>query len=238
MTDLTNRNVVVVGGTSGIGLATAIAAQVAGASVWAVSRSADKVAKCQAAYPSIQFSSCDTHDREGLAQLFDAVGTVDHIVGAATGADRTMKPFLEQTDDQFREAFNKFWGYCNVVRAGARHLSAAGSITLVSGTPARKCNIGMSSVSCVGNAVEGLCRALALELAPLRVNVVAPGLIESGMQDHFGDKKADVLAQMGKGVPLQRVGQADEVASAILLTLSNNYMTGATLDVDGGVLLP
>lgn len=238
MTNLANRNVVVVGGTSGIGLATAVAAQQAGASVWAVSRSADKVTKCQAAYPDIQFSSCDTHDREGLAKLFNTVGKVDHIVAAATGAERTLKPFLEQTDDQFREAFNKFWGYCNVVRAGASHLTKAGSITLVSGTPARKCNVGMSSLSCVGSAVEGLCRALALELAPLRVNVVAPGLIESGMQDHFGDKKDDVLAQMGKGVPLQRVGQADEVASAIILTLSNNYMTGATLDVDGGVLLP
>jgi NAD(P)-dependent dehydrogenase (short-subunit alcohol dehydrogenase family) len=236
--NLENNNVVVVGGTSGIGLATAIQAKAAGANVWAVSRSADKVADCQSQHPDIHFSRCDTHDREGLAKLFNNVGDVDHIVAAATGADRTMKPFLEQTDDQFREAFNKFWGYCNVVRAGATHLTGSGSITLVSGTPARKCNVGMSSVSCVGNAVEGLCRALALELAPLRVNVVAPGLIESGMQDQFGDKKADVLAQMGKGVLLQRVGQSEEVASAILLTLTNHYMTGSTLDVDGGLLLP
>lgn len=238
MGNLENKNVVVVGGTSGIGLATAIMAKTAGANVWAVSRSEDKVADRQKQYPDIKFSSCDTHDREGLASLFNEVGAVDHIVAAATGADRTMKPFLEQTDEQFREAFNKFWGYCNVVRAGATHLTDSGSITLVSGTPARKCNVGMSSVSCVGNAVEGLCRALALELAPLRVNVVAPGLIESGMQDHFGDKKADVLAQMGKGVLLQRVGQSEEVASAILLTLTNHYMTGSTLDVDGGLLLP
>jgi len=236
--NLESKNVVVVGGTSGIGLATAIMAKAAGANVWAVSRSVDKVANCQSQYPDIHFSSCDTHDREGLASLFNEVADVDHIVAAATGADRTMKPFLEQTDDQFREAFNKFWGYCNVVRAGATHLTGSGSITLVSGTPARKCNVGMSSVSCVGNAVEGLCRALALELAPLRVNVVAPGLIESGMQDHFGEKKTDVLAQMAKGVLLQRVGQSEEVASAILLTLTNHYMTGSTLDVDGGLLLP
>lgn len=236
--NLANKNIVVVGGTSGIGLATAIGAQQAGANVWAVSRSEDKVSQGQAKYPDIQFSACDTHDKAGLTALFSSVGQVDHIVAAATGAERTLKPFLEQTDEQFKEAFNKFWGYCNVVRAGASYLNDSGSITLVSGTPARKCNVGMSSLSCVGNAVEALCRALALELAPQRVNVVAPGLIESGMQDHFGEKKAEVLAQMGKGVPLQRVGQSEEVASAILLTLSNRYMTGSTIDVDGGVLLP
>lgn len=233
-----NKNIVVVGGTSGIGLAAAVLAQETGANVWAISRSEDKVASCQEKYPGIKFSSCDTHDLDGLSALFKSVGTVDYIVAAATGADRTLKPFLEQTDDQFREAFNKFWGYCNVVRCGAEHLADDGAITLVSGTPARKCNVGMSSLSCVGSAVEGLCRALALELAPKRVNVVAPGLIESGMQDHFGDKKADVLKQMGQGVLLGRVGQPEEVASAILLTLENNYMTGTTIDVDGGVLLP
>ena len=85
---------------------------------------------------------------------------------------------------------------------------------------------------------RGLTRALALELTPIRVNVIAPGLIESGMQDHLGDKKQEVLATMGKGVPLGRVGQAEEVASAILLTLTNTYMTGVTIDVDGGLLLP
>jgi NAD(P)-dependent dehydrogenase (short-subunit alcohol dehydrogenase family) len=238
LAELTGKNIIVIGGTSGIGLATAIGTKQAGANVWAVSRSADKVAQCQTEHPDIQFSVCDTHDKAGLKALFESIGEVDHIVAAATGADRTLKPFLEQTDDQFKEAFNKFWGYCNVVRAGSSHLAPTGSITLVSGTPARKCNVGMSSLSCVGSAVEALCRGLALELAPQRVNVVAPGLIESGMQDHFGDKKADVLAQMGKGVPLQRVGQSDEVASAILLTLSNPYMTGTTTDVDGGLLLP
>ena len=238
MLDLTDRNVVITGGTSGIGLATAVAARAAGAGVWAIGRSEERVARCQDAYPDIHFSSLDTHDDAGLTALFESVGRVDHVVGSATGADRTLKPFLEQTEEQFREAFNKFWGYCKVVRAGAPFLSQDGSITLVSGTPARKCNVGMSSLSCTGGAVEALTRALALELTPIRVNVIAPGLIESGMQDHLGDKKQEVLATMGKGVPLGRVGQAEEVASAILLTLTNTYMTGVTIDVDGGLLLP
>ncbi len=235
---LKDQIVVVIGGTSGIGLATAVLAEEGGANVWAASRSADKIAACAAAHPAIHFEQLDTHDVAGLKALFDKVGPVSHIVGAATGADRTMAPFMEQTDEQFREAFNKFWGYTNVVRQGVPQLLANGSITLVSGTPARKCNPGMSSVSCTGNAVEGLTRALALELAPIRVNAVAPGIIDTGMFDRFGDKKAAALENMGKNMLLGRVGLASEVAQAIILLMGNPYMTGTTIDVDGGALLP
>ena len=238
MGSLDGQQVAVIGGTSGIGLATAIAAEQAGATVTAVSRSEDKVSRCQEAYPGITFGSLDTHDVEGLKQLFESIGEIDHIVAAATGAERTMAPFMEQTDEQFREAFNKFWGYTNVARQGIPHLKTSGSLTFVSGTPARKCNPGMSSVSCTGNAVEGLTRALAQEVAPKRVNVVAPGLISTGMFDHFGDNKPAALEGMGKNILLGRVGQPEEVAAAILLLMTNPYMTGTTIDVDGGVLLP
>ena len=238
MGSLTGKNIVIIGGTSGIGLATAIQASDEGANVWAVGRSEDRVKSAASQFPNINFEACDTHDLDGLAKLFQSVGTVDHIVGAATGANRTMKPFMEQTAEQFSEAFDKFWGYCNVVRQGVPHLTDTGSVTLVSGTPARKCNPGMSSISCVGNAVEALTRALATELAPRRVNVVAPGTTNTGMFDWMGDKKDENLANMSKGILLQRAGLPEEVASAILLTLTNNYMTGVTIDVDGGQLLP
>jgi len=234
---LTNKNIVVIGGTSGIGLATAVQARAAGASVWAASRSEDKIQAASAAYPDIQFSQVDTHDPEGLSALFKSIGTIDHIVGAATGATRTQAPFMSQTADQFQAAFDKFWGYTHVVRAGQPQLANEGSITLVSGTPARRCNPAMSSVSCTGCAVEGLVRALAKELAPQRVNGVAPGIIDTPMFDHFGDKKADTMAAIGKNMPLGRVGLPDEVASAIILAMDNAYMTGVILDVDGGALL-
>jgi len=238
MGSLTGKNIVIIGGTSGIGLATATQASEEGANVWAVGRSEDRVNSAASQFPNINFEICDTHDLNGLAQLFKSIGSVDHIVGAATGANRTMKPFMEQTAEQFSEAFDKFWGYCNVVRQGVPHLTDTGSVTLVSGTPARKCNPGMSSISCVGNAVEALTRALATELAPRRVNVVAPGTTNTGMFDWMGDKKDENLANMSKGILLQRAGLPEEVASAILLTLTNNYMTGVTIDVDGGQLLP
>lgn len=104
--------------------------------------------------------------------------------------------------------------------------------------PARKCNPGMASISCTGAAVEALIRALALELKPRRVNAVAPGIIDTAMFDRFGDNKPAALEQMGKNIPLGRVGRADEVAGAIIHTLINTYMTGTTIDVDGGSLLP
>ncbi len=233
---LENQTVVVIGGTSGIGLATAVAAQQAGAKVWAVSRSADKVSACQKAHPGITFSQLDVHDAAGLKSLFESIGapgTIDHIAACATGAERTMRAFMDQTDEQFREAFNKFWGYTNVARQGIPFLAERGSLTFVSGSPARKCNPGMSSVSTTGCAVEGFTRALAVEVAPKRVNVVAPGLVMTGMHHN-----AEIAEKMGKNVLLGRIGQSEEIASALLLCMSNTFMTGATIDVDGGALLP
>lgn len=238
MAKLDGQNVVIIGGTSGIGLATAVAAKEEGANVWAASRSTERVEAAASAHPGITFSQLDIHDAEGLNALFDQVGAIDHIVACATGANRTMAPFLDQTDEQFREAFNKFWGYTNVARNGLPRLGDTGSLTFVSGTPARKCNPGMSAVSCTGCAVEGLTRALALENAPKRVNAVAPGLIATGMFDNLGDNKPAALENMGRNVPLGRVGASEEVAAALLLCMTNPYMTGTVIDVDGGVLLP
>lgn len=239
MQNLEGQKVVVIGGTSGIGLATAMQAQELGAEVWAVGRSAKNIEKAKSiAGDSIHFSQLDVHNVEDFEKLFAQTGKFDHLVSAATGANRTMKPFMEQTAEQFSEAFNKFWGYTNVVRQGVPHMTGQGSITLVSGTPARKCNPGMSSVSCVGNAVEGLGRALALELAPIRVNVVAPGLISTGMFDWMGEKKDEMLEGMTKQLPLARAGQPAEVANAILFFMTTAYATGTCVDVDGGQLLP
>ena len=231
-------NVVVIGGTSGIGLATAISSAQRGATVFAAGRSPDKIEACQASYPDIQFRQVDTHDPEGLSALFSEAGPIHHLVGAATGATRTNGPFMSQTDEQFRAAFDKFWGYTHVIRQGVPHLVGDASITLVSGTPARKCNPGMISVSCTGCAVEGFVRALTPELAPIRINGVAPGIIDTPMFDHFGEKKAATLDAIGANFPLGRVGQPEEVAEAILLCMSNTYMTGVVIDVDGGALLP
>ena len=146
MISLKNQNIVVIGGTSGIGLAVAIIARSAGANVWAASRSEEKVKRCRSDHADITFSQLNTHDVDGLKSLFETVGNIDHIVGAATGADRTIAPFMDQTHEQFSEAFNKFWGYTHVARQGVPYLTEKGSLTLVSGSPARKYAPNMSAL--------------------------------------------------------------------------------------------
>lgn len=239
MNKLENQNVVIVGGTAGIGLATAIACSEAGAHVYAAGRSVENIEKAKKTAPAkINFRALDIHDISALDALFDEVKTIDHLVASATGANRTMAPFMQQTAEQFSEAFNKFWGYTNVARCGVPFITDNGTLTLVSGTPARKCNPGMSSISCVGGAVENLGRALALELAPKRVNVVSPGLIDTGMFSQLGEEREARISQMSKAIPFGRLGKPDEVANAILFFMTSDYVTGTTVDVDGGILLP
>ena len=179
----------------------------------------------------------DTHDAAALDAIFNEVGKIDHLVSAAVGGERTLKPFLQQTQEQFQAAYDKLWGYCNVVRVGAPYLEDDGAITLVSGSPARKLAIGQSPLSCVGASVENLVRCLALELAPIRVNVVSPGTINTAMFDHFGEKKEETLQGMTQSHLIKRAGSSEEVAAGILFVMQNEFVTGTTVDVDGGRIL-
>ncbi len=239
MSDLKNKNVVVVGGTSGIGLGITKLAAEAGANVWAVGRSEKYIKQAKAgASGNIHFASIDIHDADGLKTLFTEIGTIDHLVGNATGANRTIAPFMKQTPEQFSEAFGKFWGYTNLVRTGVPFMSEHGSITLVSGVIARKSKPGTSSISCVGNAVEGFCRAIALEIAPLRINCVAPGTIDTTMHSWMADNKDKQLNAMTADQAISRPGKPEEVAGAVTYLMTADYVTGITIDVDGGLLLP
>ena len=140
--------------------------------------------------------------------------------------------------DGFQGSFRKLWGYTNSVRLGAEHMTEDGAIVLVSGYPARKCNPGTIAISTVGNAVEGFARGVAPELAPRRINVVSPGVIDTPMFPVQGDARSGFLTNATRHQPIPRAGSADEVASAILFVIGNDFMTGATVDVDGGALLP
>ena len=179
----------------------------------------------------------DTHDAEALQKIFEEVGTIDHLVSAAVGGERTLKPFLEQTDEQFKAAYDKLWGYCKVVRTGAPYLAADGAVTLVSGSPARKIKPAQSPLSCVGASVENLVRCLAVEMAPIRVNVVSPGTVDTAMFDFMGDEKEANLNAMTTTHLIKRPGTSDEVAQGLLFVMNNNFVTGTTVDVDGGRIL-
>jgi NAD(P)-dependent dehydrogenase (short-subunit alcohol dehydrogenase family) len=133
--NLAGKNVVIIGGTAGIGLAAAIAASDLGANVWAAGRSEGHIESAKAiSNGKFEVRQADTHDAEALEAIFKEVGTIDHLVSAAVGGERTLKPFLEQTEDQFKAAYDKLWGYGKVVRTGAPYLAEDGSITLVSGS--------------------------------------------------------------------------------------------------------
>ena len=235
---LKGKRVVIIGGTAGIGLATAQAAAAAGAKVWAAGRSQAHIDKATAAANgSFEVRQADTHDADALKAIFDEVGTIDHLVSAAIGGERTLKPFLEQTDEQFKAAYDKLWGYTNVVRTGAPYLAEDGSITLVSGSPARKIRPAQSPLSCVGASVENLVRCLAVEMAPMRVNVVSPGTVDTAMFDAMGDAKEANLAAATATHLIPRAGYSEEVADGILFVMQNRFVTGTTVDVDGGRIL-
>ena len=237
--NLEGRRAIVLGGTSGIGLAVTRQLEAAGACVVAGSRSRSNIEQAEAATGgNVSFHAIDVLDRAALTELFEAQEGFDILVNAATGGERASGPFLQMDLDGFQGSFRKLWGYTNSVRLGTDHMAPEGAITLVSGYPARKANPGSSALSTVGNAVEGFVRAVAPEIAPRRINVVSPGIIDTPMFAARGEARQRFLDNATGNIPIKRAGTADEVASAILLTLRNDYMTGTTIDVDGGALLP
>ena len=139
--------------------------------------------------------------------------------------------------DGFKGSFDKLWGYSNIVRYGAAKLSDDGCIVLVSGTPARKMKPGQVALSAVGGAVEALARAIAPEISPKRINVVAPGIVDTPMVALTGDDRLAHYRNVTKSHLIKRPGKPEEIAKAILFAVENEFITGTTIDVDGGWLL-
>lgn len=237
--DLSGKSAIVLGGTSGIGLSAVQQLERAGATVVAGSRSSTHIEQAASTTgASVTYREIDVLDRTALSALFERSAPFDILVNCATGGERASGPFLEMDLDGFQGSFRKLWGYVNSVRLAAVHMADAGAIVLVSGYPARKSNPGSSAISTVGNAVEGFVRAIAPEIAPRRINVVSPGLIDTPMFPMQGEGRDLFFEKATKNTLIPRAGTADEVASAILFLLQNDYMTGSTIDVEGGALLP
>ena len=237
--DLSGKKVIVLGGTSGIGRATVRQLDEAGAHVVAGSRSQSNLDETgEATSDRVTCRVIDVLDREGLAKMFEEEAPYDCLVNCATGGARASGPFLQMDLDGFQGSFRKLWGYTNSVRLGTEYLPEDGAIVLVSGFPARKSNPGSSAISTVGNAVEGFVRAIAPEIAPRRINIVCPGVIDTPMFAQEGEAREQMLAAATSRMLIPRAGTADEVASAILFCLQNDYMTGGTVDIEGGALLP
>jgi len=232
--DVAGKKAIVFGGTSGIGLAAAKQLAALGAEVIAISRNPDKAGDLPA---GISTKACDVRDRAALAALFKECAPYDILISAATGGDRAIGPFLAMDMDGYQASFDKLWGYANVVRFGTEHLSQDGAIVLVSGAPARKCKPGQVSLSSVGGAVEALVRAVAPEIAPRRINVMSPGTIDTPMVAMQGDERKAFYDKATASNVIPRAGTAEECAQGVIFLVQNDFVTGTTIDVDGGWLL-
>ena len=231
--DVNGKKALVFGGTSGIGLAAAEQLKGKGAEVVVISRDPSKAGQLE----NIKAVACDVRDTDALSKLFESEAPFDILISAATGGSRASGPFLQMDIEGYRNSFDKLWGYTNCVRFGAEHLSENGTIVLVSGAPARRAKVGQSAIASVGGAVEQFVRAIAPEIAPKRINVVSPGVIDTPMFGPESDQRVKMLEGATAKHLIPRAGTPEEVANGILFVIENSYVTGTTIDVDGGWIL-
>lgn len=233
MSTLANSRVLVVGGSSGIGLATAQMAGAEGAEVTIASRSRHKLDRAVALIQGdAKAVELDTGDEEVVGRFFADREPFDHVVVSA--AQTPSGPVRGLSLDEARRAMeSKFWGAYRVARAA--RITEGGSLTFVSGFLSVRPSAGAVLQGAINAALEALARGLALELAPVRVNAVSPGLIETplwaGMPD---DRRAAMFAGAAERLPARRVGQPEDVARAVLFLLATPFATGSTVRVDGG----
>lgn len=230
---LGGKRIVITGGSSGIGLAAAEALVAKGAEVVVASRSAEKLAA--AAALGAQTHPLDVTREEEVRTFFERVGPFDHLVTAA-GEQVLDQPVLELDTATAHRLFDvKYWGQYHATKHGAPKLRDGGSITLFSAWLARKPTAGFPTYAAIDGAIEALARVLALELAPTRVNVVSPGVIDTPLYHNLpADVRLGVLRGVAAELPVRRVGTPADVAKAVLYLIDNEFSTGAVVDVDGG----
>jgi NAD(P)-dependent dehydrogenase (short-subunit alcohol dehydrogenase family) len=231
---LEGKKVVVIGGSSGIGLATAELARSEGADVVIASRNAERL-KAVAATLGATAIATDVTSDESVSSLFRACGPVDHVV--VTAAQLRTGPFKTVSMDDVRATMeSKFWGAWRVARAA--EIRKGGSLTLVTGYLSTRPRPGAAIVGAVNGALESLTRGLALELAPVRVNAVSPGTIDTPIRSAMPEAaRRDMLAKTAAALPVGRVGEADDIAQQILTFMTVGFATGSIVYIDGGALI-
>lgn len=236
---LTGQRIVVIGGSSGMGLATAHAAAEAGAVVTIASSSKERIDAALAELPdSCDGAALDVRDEAAVADLFARVGELDHVVFTA-GDQPERHAFKELPLDGARRTFDvRFWGTVAVAKHAAPRIRPGGSITLTSGTVAVRPVPGAGLASAGAAAIEGLARGLAVDLAPVRVNAIRPGAVRTPLWDAVPEaQRAAVFDGLARRALTGVVGEPQQLAAANLYLMENRFVTGTVLTVDGGLLL-
>jgi NAD(P)-dependent dehydrogenase (short-subunit alcohol dehydrogenase family) len=233
MFDFNGARVLVVGGSSGIGRATAAAFASAGGQVTIASRSQDKLEAAARTMPRpVATAVLDVTDDAAVEAFFAQGEPWDHVVVSAAqtrGGPARQLPLA----DAYQAMQSKFWGAYRVARVV--RIREGGSLTLISGQLAQRPRAASVLQGAINSAVESLARGLALELAPVRVNCISPGTIATPLWDRLpADARQAMFDETARRLPVRRVGQAEDIAKAVLYLAGTGFATGSTVQVDGG----
>ena len=237
--NLKSQRVVVIGGSSGIGFATAAAAAAEGASVTVAASDESRLEAAVEALPdNCDSVVVDVRSEASVQALFSRVDEFDHLVFTA-GDTLAFKPLSELTIDEARQQFEvRFWGAVTAAKYAAPLIRPGGSITLTSGTVAARPRPGTTFAASGAGAIEALTRGLAVELAPIRVNAVAPGVIRTPVWDSVPEsERTGMFAMLADQTLTNSTGDPDEIAATHLYLMKNRYVTGTVMTVDGGGVL-
>lgn len=233
MNDLAMKKVLVIGGSSGIGFATAKAFSGLGADVLIASRNEDKLTQAATQIGgSVRTAVLDTTDEVAVETFFGTSGQFDHIVVSA--AQTPGGPVRQLSlQDAYSAMSSKFWGAYRVARVA--DIAAGGSLTLVSGFLSVRPSQSSVLQGAINAALEALARGLALELSPVRVNTVSPGLVDTPLWDKLSaDARQSMYDAAAARLPARRIGRPEDIANAIVYLATTPYATGSTVLLDGG----
>jgi NAD(P)-dependent dehydrogenase (short-subunit alcohol dehydrogenase family) len=235
--DFKDQRVIVTGGSSGIGRAAAELLREQGAEVIVTGRSPDKLAAF-ATMPEIRTEQVDASDRAALDTLFARLGPFDHLVVCVSGGEGAG-PFATLNLDAVRRAFAaKTFAQLEIVQAALPTIRPTGSVTLITAGSAQAALPGTVGLAAVNGALEAAIGPLASELAPVRVNAVSPGVVDTAWWDSMPPaQRSEFFADLAGRTPLARIAQPHEIAASIMLLIGSTYVTGHVLVADGGLHL-
>jgi NAD(P)-dependent dehydrogenase (short-subunit alcohol dehydrogenase family) len=231
---LKGQTVLVVGRGGGLARAVALAAVGAGAHVIAAGRDQQKLSAAYADQPGVDTETVDLTEEESITALGMRIGSLDHVVSTASARARGRIADLDR--DALRLSFDtKVIGPLMLAKHLAPRMNEGGSFVIFSGVAAAKIAVGTMGVAITNAAADTLARSLALELAPIRVNAISPGVIDTGAWDAFGEQgKADYFADISGRNPVRRIGNPEDIAESVLFAMTSTFLTGQTLHIDGG----